>query len=135
MGQQKLLALIDEAEQAKKKLLELIGKPATSPNNQLVHCTKAQLATLKASELKALYHVRNFDTASLPAGFGGRLRCPLWDHSLHRGSKENKRPVCGPRQPRSIKVGMGWRWGRASRPLGGAEALGKRRSPFLCFCL
>ena len=37
-------------------------------------------------------------------------------------------PVCGPRQPRSIKVGMGWRWGRASRPLGAAEALGERRS-------
>ena len=36
--------------------------------------------------------------------------------------------VCGPRQPRSIKVGMGWRWGRASRPLGAAEALGERRS-------
>jgi len=37
-------------------------------------------------------------------------------------------PVCGPRQPRSIKVGMDWRWGRASRPLGAAEALGERRS-------
>ena len=71
LSQQKLLALIDEAEQAKKKLLELMDKPATSSNNQLVHCTKAQLAILKASELKALYHVRNFDTASLPAGFGG----------------------------------------------------------------
>jgi len=33
-------------------------------------------------------------------------------------------PVRGPRQPRSIKVGMGWRWGRASRPLGAAEAMG-----------
>jgi len=37
-------------------------------------------------------------------------------------------PVCGPRQPRSIKVGMGWHWGCASRPLGAAEALGERRS-------
>jgi len=37
-------------------------------------------------------------------------------------------PVCGPRQPSSIKAGMGSRWGRASRPLGAAEALGERFS-------
>ena len=45
LGQQKLLALIDEAEQAKKKLLELMGKPATSSNNQLVHAPKLKVAT------------------------------------------------------------------------------------------
>jgi len=61
-----------------------MGKPATSSNNQLVHCTKAQLAILKASELKELYHVRNFDTASLPAGFGG------WPRERHENQRKRK---------------------------------------------
>jgi len=65
--------------------------------------------------------------AALAAKAGCAVRCGTTVY-IGLAMRIKGLPVCGPRQPRSIKVSMGWRWGRASRPLGAAEALGERRS-------
>jgi len=66
----------------------------------------------------------------------GRPRCPLWDRSLHRGSKENKRPPRLWSPPAALhKSGHGLALGTRKPASGGRLVASKGRKPGLGIAL
>ena len=56
----------------------------------------------------------------------GRMRYPLWDHSLHRGSKENKRPARLWSPPAALHQGRhGLAFGARKPASGGCQSAGR----------